>query len=64
MSGREDIALGSITFAPALAPAVIDSMAESIVDLLLRLNEVEQERDFYKAAAGALMKPAKGKRKK
>jgi hypothetical protein len=61
MSGREDIALGSITFAPALAPAVIDSMAESIVDLLLRLNEVEQERDFDKAAAGKL---AKGRRKK
>lgn len=64
MSGREDIGVGSITFAPALAPAVIDGMAQSIVNLLLELNEVRAERDFYKAAAGELMKPAKGRRKK
>ena len=45
---------------PAPAPSVEDSMAESIVMLLMRLAEVEAERDFYKAAAGKLMKPCKG----
>jgi hypothetical protein len=64
MSGRDEIVLGAITFSPALTPQIIDHMAESIVDLLVKLADVEQERDFYKAAAGALMKPAKGRRKK
>jgi len=45
---------------PAPAPSVEDSMAESIVMLLMRLAEVEAERDFYKAAAGKLIKPCKG----
>jgi hypothetical protein len=53
--------LGSVICAPAHAPAVIDAMAESIVDLLMRMAEVEAERDFYKAAASKL---AKGRRKK
>jgi hypothetical protein len=61
MSGGGDYVLGNVSFAPAHAPAVIDAMAESIVDLLMRLAEVEQERDFYKAAASKL---AKGRRKK
>jgi len=66
MSGGNDYVLGNLICAPAHAPAVIDAMAESIVDLLMRLAEVEQERDFYKAAASALMKskPHNGRRKK
>jgi hypothetical protein len=66
MSGGKDYVLGSVTLAPAHAPAIIDAMAESIVDLLMRLAEVEQERDFYKAAASKLMKtkPHNGRRKK
>ena len=65
MSGRDDIVLGAITFSPALAPQIIDRMAESIVDLLGRLAEAEAERDFYKAAAGTLMRGCKhnGRRK-
>jgi hypothetical protein len=46
--------IGSITFGPSSAE---DAMAASIVHLLERLAEVEAERDFYKAAAGKLMKP-------
>ena len=61
MSGRNEIVLGAITFSPALAPEIIDRMAESIVDLLVKLADVEAERDFYKAAASKL---AKGRRKK
>ncbi len=61
MSGRDEIVLGAITFSPALAPEIIDRMAESIVDLLVKLADVEAERDFYKAAASKL---AKGRRKK
>ena len=61
MSGREEIVLGAITFSPALAPEIIDRMAESIVDLLVKLADVEAERDFYKAAASKL---AKWRRKK
>jgi len=61
MSGRDEIVLGAISFSPAHAPEIIDRMAESIVDLLVKLTEVEAERDFYKAAAGKL---AKGRRKK
>jgi hypothetical protein len=66
MSGGNDYVLGNVICAPAHAPAVIDAMAESIVDLLVRLSEVEAERDFYKAAAGKLMKtkPHNGRRKK
>jgi len=66
MSGGDDYVLGNVSFAPALAPAIIDAMAESIVDLLLETNELRAERDFYKAAAGALMKskPHNGRRKK
>lgn len=66
MSGRDEIVVGAITFSPALAPEIIDRMAESIVDLLVRLAEAEQERDFYKAAASKLMskKPHNGRRKK
>jgi hypothetical protein len=60
MSGRDEIVLGAISFLPAHAPEIIDRMAESIVDLLVKLAEVEAERDFYKAAAGKL---AKGRRK-
>jgi hypothetical protein len=60
MSGRNEIVLGAISFSPAHAPEIIDRMAESIVDLLVKLTEVEAERDFYKAAAGKL---AKGRRK-
>jgi hypothetical protein len=70
MSGRDEIVLGAISFSPALAPAIIDRMSESIVDLLLQVAErderivaLEQERDFYKAAATKLMKPCKGRRK-
>jgi hypothetical protein len=61
MSGGKDYVLGSVICAPAYAPAVIDAMAESIVDLLMRMAEVEAERDFYKAAAETLRK---GRRKK
>jgi hypothetical protein len=60
MSGRNEIVLGAISFSPAHAPEIIDRMAESIVDLLVKLTEVEAERDFYKSAAGKL---AKGRRK-
>ena len=65
MSGRDEIVLGAITFSPALAPEIIDRMAESIVDLLVKLADVEAERDFYKAAATKLMKgkPHNGRRK-
>jgi len=59
MSGRDEIVLGAVTFAPA--PTAEDSMAESIVMLLTKLAEVEAERDFYKAAAETLRK---GRRKK
>jgi hypothetical protein len=58
-----DYVMGSVVCCPADAPAVIDAMAESIVELLLERNQLIAERDFYKAAAGALMKPAKGRRK-
>jgi hypothetical protein len=61
MSGRNEIVLGAISFSPAHAPEIIDRMAESIVDLLVKLTEVEAERDFYKAAAEVLRK---GRRKK
>lgn len=66
MSGRGDIVLGAISFSPAHAPEIIDRMAESIVDLLLRNAALEQERDFYKAAATKLMikSPQNGRRKK
>jgi hypothetical protein len=63
MSGRNEIVLGAISFSPAHAPEIIDRMAESIVDLLVRIAELEQERDFYKAAATQLSKPAKRRRK-
>jgi hypothetical protein len=63
MSGRNEIVLGAISFSPAHAPEIIDRMAESIVDLLVKLAEVEAERDFYKAAAGKLMQPHNGSRK-
>jgi hypothetical protein len=65
MSGRNEIVLGAISFSPAHAPEIIDRMAESIVDLLVKLAEVEAERDFYKAAASKLMsgKPQNGRRK-
>jgi hypothetical protein len=49
--------VGSISLAPDLAPIVIDKMSESIVDLLLRVAELESERDFYKTAATKLAKP-------
>jgi hypothetical protein len=61
MSGAEHIVLGNVTFGPA--PTVEDSMAESIVMLLTKLAAVEAERDFYKAAATKLSKPAKRRRK-
>jgi hypothetical protein len=63
MSGGNDIVLGSVSFSPAYDPVapVIDAMAQSIVDLLTRLAEVEQQRDFYKMAAEQL---SKGRRKK
>jgi hypothetical protein len=61
MSGRNEVVLGAISFSPAHAPEIIDRMAESIVDLLVKLAEVEAERDFYKAAAEVLRK---GRRKK
>lgn len=66
MSGRGDIVLGAISFSPAHAPEIIDRMAESIVDLLVRNAQLEQERDFYKAAASKLMsgKPHNGRRNK
>jgi hypothetical protein len=57
MSERSEMTVGSISFSPDLAPIVIDNMAASIVDLLLRNSELEQERDFYKAAATKLAKP-------
>ena len=63
MSVRGDISVGAISFSPAYTPEIIDRMAESIVDLLVRNAELEQERDFYKAAASKLMKPSKGRRK-
>ena len=63
MSGRNEIVLGAISFSPAHAPEIIDRMAESIVDLLVKLAEVEAERDFYKAAASKLMQPHNGRRK-
>lgn len=44
----------------APAKPVAESMAESIVMLLMRLSEVEAERDFYKAAASKLMQPSGG----
>jgi hypothetical protein len=49
-----DQILGSVTFGSS---STEDAMAASIVHLLERLAEVEAERDFYKAAAGKLMKP-------
>jgi hypothetical protein len=61
VSGRGKIVLGAVSFAPALAPEIIDRMAESIVDLLVKLGEVEAERDFYKAAAGKLAKRRRNK---
>jgi hypothetical protein len=63
MSGRNEIVLGAISFSPAHAPEIIDRMAESIVDLIVKLAEVEAERDFYKAAASKLMQPHNGRRK-
>jgi hypothetical protein len=63
MSRGGDIVVGNVTFAPAHAPQIIDSMAESIVRLSLTVAELEAERDFYKAAAGKLMKPRAGRRK-
>ena len=59
MSGDDQTTLGGCAVVPA-PPSAEDSMAESIVMLLMRLAEVEAERDFYKAAAGKLMKPCKG----
>ena len=53
--------LGSITFGPSSAE---DAMAASIVHLLGRLAEVEEERDFYKAVAAQLSKPQNRSRKK
>ena len=64
MSGRDEIVLGAISFSPAHAPQIVDSMAESIVRLSLTVAELERERDFYKAAAGKLAKPAKRGREK
>jgi len=72
MSGGNDIVLGAISFSPAHAPEIIDRMAESIVDLLVKLTDadaqleaVKQERDFYKMAASKLMsgQPHNGGRK-
>jgi hypothetical protein len=63
MSANGEIIVGSVTLSPAIAPDVIDSMAESIVRLSLMVAELEQERDFYKAAAAKLSKPAKRRRK-
>ena len=63
MSRGGDIVVGNVTFAPAHAPQIIDSMAESIVRLSLTVTELEAERDFYKAAAGKLAKPRTGRRK-
>ena len=62
MSGVDQIVLGNVTVGPASCSAE-DAMASSIVHLLGRLAEVEAERDFYKAAAGKLMKPRAGRRK-
>lgn len=66
MSGGDDFVVGNVSFASAHLPDVVDSMADSIVTLLLRVAELEAERDFYKAAAGKLMKskPHNGRRKK
>lgn len=65
MSRGGDIVVGNVTFAPAHAPQIIDSMAESIVRLSLTVAELEAERDFYKAAASKLMsgKPHNRRRK-
>ena len=63
MSRGGEIVVGNVTFAPAHAPQIIDSMAESIVRLSLMVAELEVERDFYKAAASKLAKPRKGRRK-
>lgn len=63
MSGRDDIVVGAISFSPVHAPEIIDRMAESIVDLLIRNAELEQEKEFYKAAAGKLARPRTGRRK-
>ena len=52
--------VGSINFQPSSAA---EAMAASIVHLIDRLAVVEAERDFYKAAAGKLAKPSKGRRK-
>ena len=57
MSARNEMTVGSISLAPDLAPIVIEKMSESIVDLLLRVAELESERDFYKAAATKLSEP-------
>jgi hypothetical protein len=64
VSGRDEIVLGAVSFLPALMPTMIDNMAQSIADLLVRNAELEAERDFYKAAATKLMKPRNGRRKK
>jgi hypothetical protein len=58
-----DLTVGAIHFSPDLAPTIIDNMAASIADLLIRNAQLEQERDFYKAAATKLMKPRNGRRK-
>ena len=63
MSARNEMTVGSISLAPDLAPIVIEKMSESIVDLLLRVAELESERDFYKAAATKLSEPRNGRRK-
>lgn len=57
MSARNEMTVGRISLAPDLAPIVIEKMSESIVDLLLRVAELESERDFYKTAATALKQP-------
>jgi hypothetical protein len=58
-----DLTVGAIYFSPDLAPTIIDNMAASIADLLIRNAQLEQERDFYKAAATKLMNPRNGRRK-
>lgn len=43
MSGRDEYAMGSVTFSPAHAPAIIQSMAESICDLVEETHDLKAQ---------------------
>ena len=53
----ERVGFGESNKARSASNSVEDAMSASIVHLLNRLAEVEEERDFYKSAATKLAKP-------